>query len=99
MRQVDYDDNITDDGGTNFFGELFSICKIRTSAGGLYAGCGAVNERLVIAQACIVGWRTISEVRVGDASEGASWSVKKLDQRLTDMKKVDDVNTLGNPNA
>ena len=91
--------NITDDGGTNFSGELFSVCKVRTSAGGLYAGCGAVNERLVIAQACIVIWRTISEARVGDASEGASWLVKKLDQRLTDMKKVDDVNTLGNPNA
>ena len=39
--------------------------------------------------------RTISEVRVGDPSEGASWWVKKLDQRLNDMKKVDDANTLG----
>ena len=46
---MDYDDNITDDGGTNFCGELFSICKVRTSAGSLYAGCGAVNEQLVIA--------------------------------------------------
>ena len=90
-------DNITDDGGTNCSGELFRICKVRTGAGGLYAGCGAVNERFVVAQAYIVIWSTISELCVGDASEGASWSVEKLDKGLNDM--IDDVNTPGNPST